>query len=152
MTICICYSVSVTKQTGCIRGLDICPTIVEPKRQNIRIASGDSGIWFGIGYPGILSNRDLKIRRFESRITINQRHSNLHQWLVIIVNVFFTNEADKNDGELLSTSFCTELRCASFWCQICSMIFLKIMSRTSKFGLSNNLQVWSRSSRQAATI
>ena len=29
-------------------------------------------------------------------------------------NVFFTNEAEKNDGELLSTSFCTELHCAFF--------------------------------------
>ena len=30
------------------------------------------------------------------------------------INVFFANEAEKNDGELLSTSFCTELRRASF--------------------------------------
>ena len=29
-------------------------------------------------------------------------------------NLFFANESEKNDGELLSTSFCTELRCASF--------------------------------------
>ena len=41
---------------------------------------------------------------------------------LISINVFFTNEAEKNDGELLSTSFYTELRCASFRCAIFSII------------------------------
>ena len=29
-------------------------------------------------------------------------------------NVFLTNEPSKNDGEMLSTSFCSKFRCASF--------------------------------------
>ena len=42
---------------------------------------------------------------------------------IIGISVFSTNEAEKIDGELLSTSFCTKLRCASFQCLIFSTIF-----------------------------
>ena len=45
---------------------------------------------------------------------------------------FFTNEVDKNDGELFSTSFCTESRCASFWCLKCWTILFKNVPKNIK--------------------
>ena len=57
-------------------------------------------------------------------------------------NVFFTNWSRKNDGELLSTSFCAELRCASFRCSMFPIIYARLWALGPGQGPGPWAQAW----------
>ena len=59
--------------------------------------------------PGVQETSTLSENHWEERTPIRTGELSSDQ-----PGIFFTNDAEKNDGEQLSTSFCTEFRCPFF--------------------------------------